>query len=115
MIQAAGATLVAQGDTARAERPFWRESLAPYTRPRVGRSLLDLATSVVPYLGLSVLMFMTLGTSYLLVLVIAVPASGFLLRTYIVFHDCAHGSSLPWTRPHAWLATGLGLLGSAPF
>jgi hypothetical protein len=63
-------------------------------RPRLGRSLLDLATSVVPYLALSVLMYLAVDVSYLLVLAVAVPASGFLVRTYIVFHDCAHGSFL---------------------
>ena len=38
--------------TARPERPWWRETLAPYAKPSIGRSLLDLATSVVPYLAL---------------------------------------------------------------
>ena len=33
--------------------PFWREDLAPYAQPRLTRSLLDVATSVVPYLALS--------------------------------------------------------------
>ena len=35
-------------------QPAWREVLAAYARPRLGRSLLDLATSVLPYLALSV-------------------------------------------------------------
>ena len=91
------------------EHPFLRDALAPYARPRLGRSLLDLATSVVPYLALSVLMYLAVDVSYLLVLAVAVPASGFLLRTYIVFHDCAHGSFLPSKRANAWLGVLLGL------
>jgi omega-6 fatty acid desaturase (delta-12 desaturase) len=94
----------------RTERPFWRETLAPYTEPRLGRSLIDLATAVVPYLALSALMFVTLHVSYLLTLVVAVPTAGFLLRTYILFHDCAHGSLLPSKRANQWLGTTLGLL-----
>ncbi|HVV90504.1 MAG TPA: fatty acid desaturase [Solirubrobacterales bacterium] len=90
--------------------PDWREELDPYTRPRVGRSLLSLATSVLPYLGLSVLMYFSLDISYLLTLLIAVPAAGFLLRTFILFHDCAHGSLLPSKRANAWLGRGLGIL-----
>jgi acyl-lipid omega-6 desaturase (Delta-12 desaturase) len=93
-----------------AERPFWREALAPYARPRLARSLLDLASSVLPYLALSVLMYLALDVSYLLALALAVPASGFLLRTYIVFHDCAHGSFLPSKRANAWLGVALGLV-----
>src|SRR5688500_5159081 len=94
----------------RSGRPFWREALAPYTQPQLGRSVLDIATSVGPYLALSVLMYLALDVSYLLVLALAVPAAGFLLRTYIVFHDCAHGSFLPSRRANAWLGVTLGLV-----
>lgn len=94
---------------------FWRETLDPYARPHLGRSLLDLATSVVPYLALSVLMFRELRVSYLLVLLIAIPAAGFLVRTFILFHDCSHGSFLPSRRANVWLGVLLGLLVYSPF
>ena len=90
--------------------PFWRESLAPYARADAGRATLGLATSVVPYTALTVLMYLALDVSYLLVLALAVPAAGFLLRTYMVFHDCAHGSYLPSKRANTWLGRALGLL-----
>jgi acyl-lipid omega-6 desaturase (Delta-12 desaturase) len=112
-------TTTAMGDTRSArpsrERPCWRDALGPYARPRVGRSLLDLATSVVPYLALSALMYLAVDVSSLLVLAMAVPASGFLLRTYIVFHDCAHGSFLPAKRANIGLGVVLGLLVYSPF
>src|SRR4051794_35885032 len=92
-----------------------RELLAPYARPRVSRSVLDLLTSVVPYIGLSVVMYASLSVSYLLTLVIAIPTAGFLLRTYILFHDCTHGSFLPSKRANAWLGMALGLLVFSPF
>jgi acyl-lipid omega-6 desaturase (Delta-12 desaturase) len=72
--------------------------------------VLDLATSIVPYLLLLVLMYMAVDRSFLLVLALSVPAAGFLLRTFIVFHDCAHGSFLPSKRANAWLGTVLGLV-----
>ena len=97
------------------EGPFWKEALTPYARPRLRRSLLDLATSVVPYLGLSLLMYLALGVSDLLALVLVVPVAGFLVRTFIVFHDCAHGSFLPSKRANACLGAVLGLLVCAPF
>jgi acyl-lipid omega-6 desaturase (Delta-12 desaturase) len=96
-------------------RPFWRESLAPYARPDAGRALLGVATAVVPYAALSVVMYVALDLSYLLVLAIAVPAAGFLLRTYMVFHDCAHGSFLPSRRANTWLGRVLGLVVFASF
>jgi omega-6 fatty acid desaturase (delta-12 desaturase) len=97
------------------KRPFWREALKPYARPHLGRSLADIVTSVVPYIGLSVGMYWLLDVSYLLVLVVAVPTAGFLLRTYILFHDCTHGSFLPSKKANQWLGITLGLLVCTPF
>jgi len=77
--------------------------------------VVDLATSLVPYLGLLVAMYLALDVSYLLVLALAVPAAGFLLRTYIVFHDCSHGSFLVGKRANHWLGTALGLVVYSPF
>jgi acyl-lipid omega-6 desaturase (Delta-12 desaturase) len=57
-----------------------------------------------------VLMYLAVDSSSLLVLALSVPAAGFLLRTFIVFHDCAHGSFLPSKRANAWLGTALGLV-----
>jgi omega-6 fatty acid desaturase (delta-12 desaturase) len=87
----------------------WRTVLAPYSRPDVGRSVLDIGTSVVPYLALQVLMYFALDVSYLLTLAIGIPAAGFLLRTYILFHDCTHGSFLPTKKGNQQLGTVLGL------
>ena len=98
-----------------AERPFWRESLAPYEGAQLGRSIVDVATSLMPFLALAVLMYLALDVSYVLTLALAIPASGFLVRTYIVFHDCTHGSFLPSKRANTWLGTALGLLLFATF
>ncbi len=100
---------------AHSARPYWRDAVAAYERPRLGRSLLDLATSVVPYLGLLVAMYLALDVSYLLTLALALPAAGFLLRTFIVFHDCTHGSFLPSKRANRWVGTAVGLLVFSPF
>src|SRR4051812_17500019 len=94
---------------------FWRERLAPYARPDLGRSLLDLATSVVPYVALTALMYLALDASYLLVLALAIPAAGFLLRTFIVFHDCTHGSFFASRRANRVVGIACGLLVYTPF
>lgn len=111
--EAASAAATYAGE--RVERPFWREALEPYARPRLGRSLLDLATSVVPYVALTALSYVLLDVSYLLVLALAVPTAGFLLRTYILFHDCTHGSFMPSKRANTWLGIALGLVVFSPF
>jgi omega-6 fatty acid desaturase (delta-12 desaturase) len=93
----------------------WRRQLAPYAQPRLGRSLLDIATSVLPYLVLSGLIYRLIGSSPALALVLAIPTAGFLVRTFILFHDCSHGSLLPSRRANAWLGAVLGLIVLAPF
>ncbi len=97
-----------------ARGPLPRNSLASYAEPDLTRGLLGIATSVVPYLGLSVLMYLTLNVSYLLTLAIAVPTAGFLVRTFIIFHDCAHGSYLPSRSATTWLGRATGLLVLSP-
>jgi omega-6 fatty acid desaturase (delta-12 desaturase) len=89
---------------------FVRARLLLYARPRIGRSLFELATSVVPYILLSTGMYLLVGISVPLTLALAIPTTGFLLRTYMVFHDCAHGSFLPWRRANRWLGTVCGLM-----
>ncbi len=48
-------------------------------------------------------------------LVLAIPAAGFLIRTFIVFHDCAHGSFLRSKRANAMLGAALGVVLFMPF
>jgi omega-6 fatty acid desaturase (delta-12 desaturase) len=78
-------------------------------QPHLGLSLLSLATSLLPFLAGWVLMYLALDVSYLLTLALAVPTAGFLVRTYILFHDCAHGSLLPGKRANSMVGAFLGL------
>jgi omega-6 fatty acid desaturase (delta-12 desaturase) len=91
------------------------ELLAVYARPRLWRSLLDIVTSVVAYLGVSVLVYLTLGVSTLLTVVLVLLAAGFLVRTFIVFHDCTHGSFFRSKRANHYVGRFVGLLLLAPF
>jgi omega-6 fatty acid desaturase (delta-12 desaturase) len=109
------ATTTAAAPARATNRPFWREGLAPYAKADVRRSRIDIATSVVPYLALQVAMYLALDVSYWLVLAISVPAAGFLLRTFIVFHDCTHGSFMASKRGNTWLGIFTGLLVYTPF
>ena len=77
--------------------------------------MLDLTTSVVPYVALTVLMILTIDATYLPTLLLIVPAAGFLVRTFVAFHDCAHGSLLPSKRANRYVGRVLGLFVLAPF
>ncbi|MGI8801445.1 MAG: fatty acid desaturase [Solirubrobacteraceae bacterium] len=105
----------AEASRAAKPRPVWRESLTAYAQPNIGRAALDIATSLVAYVALLAVMYALLDVSYLLVLVLAVPAAGLATRTFIVFHDCGHGSFLPGKRANAWVGTIAGLLVYMPY
>jgi omega-6 fatty acid desaturase (delta-12 desaturase) len=60
-------------------------------------------------------MYVLMQFSDLLVLALAVPAAGFLLRTFIVFHDCAHGSFLPSRTANRYVGMACAFLVFSPF
>jgi omega-6 fatty acid desaturase (delta-12 desaturase) len=91
------------------------EALAAYARPRLGRSVFEILSSIVPYAAVSVLMYLALDVSDLLTLALILPATGFLVRTFVVFHDCAHGSLLPSKRANRSVGRFLGLFVFSPF
>jgi omega-6 fatty acid desaturase (delta-12 desaturase) len=94
---------------------FWRETLAPYATADLRHALACVATSVVPYLALTALMYVLLDVSALLAVALVAPATGFLVRTFIVFHDCTHGSFLSSRRANRWLGIVCGVLVYTPF
>jgi omega-6 fatty acid desaturase (delta-12 desaturase) len=83
--------------------------------PSLRRGLLAIATSVAPYAALSAAIYLTLGVSPALTAVLIIAAAGFLVRVFVMFHDCAHGSLLPSRRANAVLGSMLGLLVFSPF
>jgi omega-6 fatty acid desaturase (delta-12 desaturase) len=107
-----GEITAAAGHAAEARR--WREQLSSYAVPDSRRAALCLATSVLPYLGLSVAIYLLLGRSPL-ALLLGIPAAAFLVRSFIVFHDCSHGSFFASRRANAWLGRSIGLLLYSPF
>jgi omega-6 fatty acid desaturase (delta-12 desaturase) len=77
--------------------------------------LLDIVTSAAPYLALCVAMYLMLRVWPLIAVVLVIPTAGFLVRVFVVFHDCAHGSLLPSRRANTWVGTFFGLLVFSPF
>ncbi|CAJ1316588.1 fatty acid desaturase [Paenibacillus sp. PK4536] len=70
----------------------WRKSLAPYEKSNTKYSVWQLINTLVPFFGLWYLAYLSLSVSYWLTIPIMVLAGGFLVRTFIIFHDCCHRS-----------------------
>ena len=101
--------------TATNERTEWRGGVSRFEQASTKTAMLDLTTSLGAYVALTVAMYLCREVSIWLTLALAVPASGFLLRTFIVFHDCTHGSILPTKRGNRWVGRITGLVVFQPF
>jgi acyl-lipid omega-6 desaturase (Delta-12 desaturase) len=96
-------------------RPEWRSGVSPFERASTKAAALDLATSLGAYVALTVAMYLSREVSIWLTFALAIPTSGFLLRTFIVFHDCTHGSFLPTKAGNRWVGRITGLVVFQPF
>ena len=88
----------------------------PFARPRRSRALAELLETLVPYVALNVVMVMAVRWDHLMVaLAVSVPAAAFLVRLFIIFHDCCHGSFFPSRRANRIVGYITGLLTLTPF
>jgi acyl-lipid omega-6 desaturase (Delta-12 desaturase) len=101
--------------TSRPSQPPWRGTLAPFATPCTRLGLLAITTSAVPYLALTAAIYATLGVSVPLTVALMILTGGFLVRVFVVFHDCAHGSLLPSRRANAVVGATMGALVLSPF
>ena len=62
-----------------------------------------------------VVMWAALDVSYWLALPLAVPAAGFLVRLFMIQHDCSHGSFFPNQRVNDWTGRIIGVLTFTPY
>ena len=75
-----------------ADQRAWRQIVEKYREPSTARALWQVADTFLPYAGLWVLMYFTLSVSWWLTVPLAILAGGLLVRIFIIFHDCGHGS-----------------------
>ncbi len=89
--------------------------VAKYQQPAWGRGLWQLINTLVPYAALWALMYVTRGVSIWLTGALALLAAGFLVRVFIIFHDCGHGSFFSSRRANDNLGFILGVLSFTPY
>lgn len=93
----------------------WKQAIAKHQVPRLRKSLWQILNTLIPYLALCGVMYWTLGVSYWLTLAVAVVAAAFMVRTFMLFHDCAHGSFFRSQRANHLLGFVAGVLTFTPF
>lgn len=93
----------------------WRDVVARYQQMEVPRAIVELCTTLLPLAAGFTLMFLSLSWSYWITLLIAIPTAGFFVRTFIIMHDCAHSSFLPWRTANDVVGGITGVLTLTPF
>ena len=88
----------------------WLPALDRYRTPSQLRSLLEIAITAVPFAVLWLSMRASLEWSYPLSLAIAVPAAGFLVRLFMIQHDCGHGSFFRRRWANDWTGRAISVL-----
>ena len=89
--------------------------MAPYQTPTAGRSLWQVANTLIPYALLWYLMYRSLAVSYWLTAPLAILAAGFLVRVFIIFHDCGHGSFFRSRKANDALGFVTGVITFTPY
>ena len=86
----------------------WTRILSPYRTPSHARSIVELAITAVPLIALWVAAWFVFSLGlWWASLLIAVPAAGFLVRLFMIQHDCGHGSFFPTGGQTTGLAASL--------
>ena len=93
----------------------WQRAAARYRASSIGRGVIQLCTTLLPLAALLIAMYWSLDLSYLLTLALSVPTAGFLVRTFIIMHDCSHGSFMPSRRANEVIGFITGVLTFTPF
>ncbi|MFN2349779.1 MAG: fatty acid desaturase [Thioalkalivibrio sp.] len=92
-----------------------RRALNAYRTPSLVRSVMEMLITALSFALVWVLMFVTLSAGHWVGLLLAVPAAGFLVRLFMIQHDCSHGSFFRSRRVNDWVGRVIGVLTLTPY
>jgi omega-6 fatty acid desaturase (delta-12 desaturase) len=101
-------------DRASSER-IWLKRLVPYRTPSRLRGLFELAVTILPLIALWALSYVALAFGQWWGLVLTIPAAAFLVRLFMIQHDCGHGSFFGLRKLDDWLGRAIGVLTLTPY
>src|SRR5688572_17570995 len=93
----------------------WKKIVAEFQKPSTGRALWQIVNTLGPYALLWYGMYLLLAKSWWLTVPLAVLAGAFLVRVFIIFHDCGHGSFFKSRRANDVVGFIAGLLTFTPY
>jgi omega-6 fatty acid desaturase (delta-12 desaturase) len=91
-------------------------ALARYREPSHSRSIFEILVTLVPFIALWALAWAAVHFGYWeLSFLLGVPAGGFLVRLFMIQHDCGHGSFFRYRLANDWVGRFLGVLTLTPY
>ena len=93
----------------------WKKIVAKFQKSSVWRATWQMVNTFVPYVLVWWLMFLSLSVSFWLTMPLAVLAGALLVRVFIIFHDCGHGSFFKSRTANSVVGFISGLLTFTPF
>lgn len=90
-------------------------SLRRYANPSPRRAVFELAVTAGSLVLSWVLMWLSIGVAYWLTLLLALPTACFLVRLFMIQHDCGHGSFFRNRHVNDWIGRVLGVLTFTPY
>lgn len=93
----------------------WQKITMKYSKPDLRKSIVQLVNSTIPYLVMWYLLYRSLEYPYWVTLLLAVPAAGFLIRIFIIFHDCGHKAFFKSQKANNIIGKITGILAFTPF
>ncbi|WP_236026206.1 fatty acid desaturase [Alicyclobacillus suci] len=97
------------------ERGIWKKNIALFQKSDTRKSVWQLINTIVPFLGLWWAAYLCLSVSVWLTLPLAILASGFFVRIFIIFHDCCHHSFFKTRRANEIVGMITGILTCFPY
>jgi omega-6 fatty acid desaturase (delta-12 desaturase) len=93
----------------------WQRAVANYQKTDLWRSVWQVVNTLVPYFILWYLLVRSLEVSYWLTLALSPLAAGFMVRIFVIFHDCGHGSFFKSRKANDVLGAITGILTFTPY
>ena len=94
----------------------WTRILANYSTPNRMCSIAELAITALPLIMLWTAAWFTFSLGHAWAsLLIAVPAAGFLVRLFMIQHDCGHGTFFAGRLANDWVGRVIGVLTLTPY
>jgi omega-6 fatty acid desaturase (delta-12 desaturase) len=98
-----------------AEDADWKQIVAEYRKPSLGRAMWQIANTLGPYALLWYLMYWSVAVSWWLTVPLAMLAGGFLVRVFVIHHDCGHGSFFKSRKANGFWGFITGVLTFVPY